>query len=496
MIPVRVRGKKYRQKPAKSRMPQMDGSTHQVLKGQHKRAASTVLPTSIPQKTARLDRDASAKETLFAASPLECLPTEILEMIFLYSLNLSLPRASPVLGKRLASKHMKTDLLLVVFPSEGPEQRPQLRHIDYLLGVLGTDECIGTLQSGILALKWATPAFVRELTEPFMVRTIAYAFRKYGLGWLDESRKVKAEGAIKGTPDDLLDKGVLDVTKEANIDVVSRFYKRTVTGGKFKEAFFRNTDYMNWLWKAESPKRSIYMNIGFREGQITLRGLDIGKPHWKNFLDFQSKLICCAANFWIPAKLLHGPWSDDKCTELLRISRGGGRIDQTGSTMDEEVADTGFREAIIEGNQKAIVALIGSITLYRVANSVTGDNDCDTCADLALPPVQTHGTSMQIHGAHCERHIHRFCVGLTVRTEHVKLALNEDCSYRVLYTLLHALKIDVDWADTELTVWAIQKKKEDDERGQWLLDRLASLNIARYEEDHRNNVLNETDDEE
>lgn len=447
----------------------MGGSTPQASKGQHKRAASTVPPTSVPQNIARPERDGSAKEISSAASPLERLPTEILEMIFLYSLNLSLPRASPVLGKRLASNHMKTILFLLVFPSEGP----QLRHLEYLLGILGTEKSIGNLQSDILALKWATPEFVRELTEPFMVRTIVYVFREHGLGWVDDSRKI------------WFDDGVLDVTKEANIDVVSRFYKRTITGGKIKEGIRNHTDFMEWVWEwpTETARGPVEMYIGFREGQITVFDRSYGIVPDTEFVDFQSRLIFCAASFRIPAKLLHGPWSDDKCTELLRISRGGGRIDQTGNTMDEEVADTGLREAIIEENQKAIVALIGSITMYNSVPLLTNDFCCQKCISMSML-----GSQAQTHGTHCEDHIHLYCVGLTVRTDHVKLALNKDCSHRILYTLLHAMKIDLDWADTELTAWAVQKKKEDDERGQWLLDRLASSNIARYKEDYDNKL--------
>jgi len=445
----------------------MGGSTSEASKGQHKRAVSSVPPTSSPYKTARLEHHASTKETSYAASPLERLPTEMLEMIFMYSLNLSLPRASPVLGKRLASNHMKTNLFLLIFPSEGP----QLKHLEYLLGILGTEKSIGNLQSDILALKWATPAFVRDLTEPFMVRTIVYVFQEHGLGWVDTSRKV------------WFDDGVLDVTKEASIDVVSRFYKRTITGGKIKEGIRNHTDFMEWVWEwpTETTRGPVEMYIGFREGQITVLGRNYGIVPDTEFVDFQSRLIFCAASFRIPAKLLHGPWSDDKCTELLRISRGGGKIDQTGNTVDEEVADTGLREAIIEENQKAIVALIGSITMYNAVPLLTDDYCCEKCISMLGSPDQTHGT-------HCEDHIHWYCVGLTVRTDHVKLALNKDCSHRILYTLLHAMKIDLDWADTELTAWAVQKKKEDDERGQWLLDRLASSNIARYKEDYDNKL--------
>lgn len=460
----------------KSTLPPMDSSmSSQASNSQHKRAVFHPSSDHLSQKNARYDQGALPTENPLPCSPLERLPTEVLEMIFMHSLNLSLPRASPVLGGRLASDHMKTELFLLVFLSEGSN----LRHLDYLLAILGTEGSIGNLQSEIMALKWATPAFVCAMTEPFMVRTIVHAFRSHGLGWLDKSRSVDYGGAQRAVHGDHFDKGVLDTTKEATIDVVRRFYEHTIAGGKIKEGVHTQTDFREWKWPFETARRTIEMYIGYREGRMTLFGIESGKSLPRVFLDFQSRQIHCAADFRIPTKLLHGPWSDDKCTELLRICRGGGRIDQTGSTMDEEVADAGLREAIIEENHKAIVALVGSITAYRAAPAVIGEDDCSTCITVAFGPEQ-------LKDKYCQRHIHRFCVGVTVRTEHVKLALDKDCSYSLLYTLLHGMKVEIDWTDTELTAWAIQKKKEADERGQWLLDRLASSNFVRYNEDYLN----------
>lgn len=452
----------------------MGDSIPPAFQGQHKRTASSVPSASISQKSARLEHDVLANETSSAASPLERLPTEILEMIFMYSLNLSLPRASPTLGKRLASNHMKTNLFLLVFPSEDEK----LRHIDYLLDILGTEESIGNLQSDILALKWATPAYVCDLMEPFVVGTIVYVFRNHGLGWLNRNRKADLVGEMMESLEGDLDRGILDVTEKANTDVVSRFYKRVLKRRKVEEAIFSHTDSIERMWSTGTGSGMLYMNIEFREAKMLFSTHEFEVPP-KGSMDVHSRLIFCAAGVRIPARLLHGPWFDDKCTELLRVSRGGGRIDQTGSTMDEEIADSGLREAIIEENEKAIVALIGSITMYRSQTSLTGEDHCSTCHSILNSPDPTHGT-------HCEAHIHKYCVGLTVRTEHVKLALNKDCTYRVLYMLLDGMKISLDWSDNELTAWAVERRREDDERGQWLLDRLASSNFARYEEEARN----------
>lgn len=48
-------------------------------------------------------------------SQLECLPTELLEDIFVFSLNVNLARASPVLQRKLHSDVVKRRLALAAF---------------------------------------------------------------------------------------------------------------------------------------------------------------------------------------------------------------------------------------------------------------------------------------------------------------------------------------------------------------------------------------------
>lgn len=50
-------------------------------------------------------------------SDLEKLPTELLQQIFLYCLNLNLPRSSPVIGGSLSDKSMYLRVVLAAFQS-------------------------------------------------------------------------------------------------------------------------------------------------------------------------------------------------------------------------------------------------------------------------------------------------------------------------------------------------------------------------------------------
>ncbi|KAF2465839.1 uncharacterized protein BDR25DRAFT_306359 [Lindgomyces ingoldianus] len=85
LTPVRIRGKK--RKPA----PRNLSSIQPLLKHFH--------PSSLKSKPPK------PKPTAVPVMPtLQSLPQELLEIIFLYSMNISLPRASPSLGRLLSSK--------------------------------------------------------------------------------------------------------------------------------------------------------------------------------------------------------------------------------------------------------------------------------------------------------------------------------------------------------------------------------------------------------
>ena len=120
-------------------------------------------------------------------SPLESLPTELLEQIFLQSLNVSLPLASSHLSTVLSSNHLKMSIMFKVFSSDS--NIPSLEHYDELSHILtagsvgGTHRAIGKLQSRILACRWMTWNFLQLYLENFIVRTLLREFRAQNLPW-------------------------------------------------------------------------------------------------------------------------------------------------------------------------------------------------------------------------------------------------------------------------------------------------------------------------
>jgi hypothetical protein len=92
------------------------------IRGRKRKAPTNSLahtqPTSsqLAKQTARTKLARSKKKAVVAAMPtLQGLPQELLEMIFLYSMNLSLPRASPDLGQKLSSPAVTMEIVMRTF---------------------------------------------------------------------------------------------------------------------------------------------------------------------------------------------------------------------------------------------------------------------------------------------------------------------------------------------------------------------------------------------
>lgn len=94
-------------------------------------------------------------------SKLEQLPTEILEHIFLYSLNVSLPRSSPLIGGKLASQHTYRIFSLEIF--HGYKDNYGNRYtIDRRLG---DPKVLAKARKEALQCRWMTGTFFGTLRE-------------------------------------------------------------------------------------------------------------------------------------------------------------------------------------------------------------------------------------------------------------------------------------------------------------------------------------------
>ncbi|KAL6705509.1 hypothetical protein ACN47E_006625 [Coniothyrium glycines] len=92
LTPIKIRGRHWRNRAQKPLAPTK---------------RSTITPTTEagPTHLGKRAKISKSKKKKIAAMPtLQGLPQELLEIIFLYSMNMSLPRASPLLGCKLSSR--------------------------------------------------------------------------------------------------------------------------------------------------------------------------------------------------------------------------------------------------------------------------------------------------------------------------------------------------------------------------------------------------------
>ncbi|KAI9823453.1 MAG: hypothetical protein M1832_002464 [Thelocarpon impressellum] len=152
--PIWVRRKNTRDRPSRAKKADrpsraenaVDPATGpQVPQRWSARAPKRVLSTTSPRMTRKRKMaglpgalDAPAASQHRRLSPLERLPTELLEQVFLSSMNLHLPNASPHIGTRLSSEHVYTSFALDAFCPRSDAPDP-------------------VVQSAVLSRRWMTP---------------------------------------------------------------------------------------------------------------------------------------------------------------------------------------------------------------------------------------------------------------------------------------------------------------------------------------------------
>ena len=160
-----------------------------------KSARSASRPKRPPGRPFKLPRSASASSSRSgrserpSASPsvaptpprrvlslLEALPRELIEHIFLYSLNLNLPRASPSLAAALSREHIYKLLIILAFWDDPPDTNPGSEAIDRILVPLDykplTLDQRAKLQQDVFRCRFCTMDRVREQIPNMMILTI------------------------------------------------------------------------------------------------------------------------------------------------------------------------------------------------------------------------------------------------------------------------------------------------------------------------------------
>ncbi|KAF2658408.1 hypothetical protein K491DRAFT_690152 [Lophiostoma macrostomum CBS 122681] len=139
-----------------------------------------------PPKRTKTSHINPRKEAIMTATPtLQGLPQELLEIIFLHSMNISLPRSSPDLGAKLSSPAMCTTMCMRAFFSTVDHKAP-IRNRK-----ITSDP---TIQSQILTSRFFTYAFFLTYVQ----RAHAALIKQRGKPWKETSVSVPGPEAFTG----------------------------------------------------------------------------------------------------------------------------------------------------------------------------------------------------------------------------------------------------------------------------------------------------------
>ncbi|KAL1606641.1 hypothetical protein SLS60_004047 [Paraconiothyrium brasiliense] len=169
LTPVKIRGKRKRPGTAITNLQKaLEASSSQ---------SKRLRPS---QKSLKLK-----KNTETAMPSLQGLPQELLEMIFLYSMNISLPRASPMLGRKLSSKAVVMEFVLRSFYNTVDHQS------NYRDREVTSDPVI---QSQLLACRFFTWDFFRA----YVAKAHSSYIQQRGDMWKDASAQPLGVEAFDG----------------------------------------------------------------------------------------------------------------------------------------------------------------------------------------------------------------------------------------------------------------------------------------------------------
>lgn len=450
MTPVKVRGKRFSVQKGGSKR-----SVDSLLNpcSRDKRPISppashlSISPAKLPRYTdTRSER--VGRHARFAA-PLEQLPTELLEIIFFHHLNLSLPQSSPVIGSKLASEHVKTQLVLRVcsvgtsktYPSEQAALFPAM-----------TDHA--EAQSAILQMRWMTLSFLRKLIPDYITKTLVRELGERRLQWLGKGPFVTKESE--------------STIRQYLEDYPARLTKRN----QGDPPMFGLVN-----WRIENPPRYIRISFSLHDGMVTI---EEGRIHQlENFTQYvrvlsadrhQWRIFCGINGCRVPRKLLHAPWTTDKCEFLEMVIRGNATVDWVNTTSGE-IAELGLTQALQEGNARA--------TRLLVTRAGSGNPQglwgfpCSTSSSDDILPISPGPWPRQFFFQH-DNAFHMSGAGVVPQTRHLRIAVFEaGCRRDIVEILLEAENTNIDFGDRAILDWAIEKRVQGDERGPWLLSKLS-----------------------
>ncbi|GFF40061.1 hypothetical protein IFM53868_04404 [Aspergillus udagawae] len=281
----------------------------------------------------QMDQESPPAQVL---SRLECLPVELLQKIFLHSLEFNLPRASICLARALSNLTLYTWLIRLAFSSSNESSKNGFFTPDFLpppldFSALSTEER-SDLQSAILACRWCTLELMRKCQREYI------------------------EHAVRLKCRDL-------VFPPKDCDIIAKIGEHFHDLRRYDHGHQGRLGKGDLICRAQDPETNAEYRVAvwFNFGAFQIR-----KPNPIHTELDLFRLPCCAGETpsRMPDKLLCPPWTDTKI-EFLKLLCTEVYIDE-----DEEFERSGrlLRQVIRSrdyGTFKVLVELFIRIRIYR-----------------------------------------------------------------------------------------------------------------------------------
>lgn len=279
-------------------------------------------------------------------SLLEALPVEIIEHIFLYSLNLNFPRASPFLSRALSGEHIYRALILLAFWDDPPSY-PGSKAIDRMMVPLdyvplSLDER-SRLQEAVFKCKWCTVDRVREQVPTMQILTIHRHWINAGIV-TNEDQQADFEKILNRKDDSVR----VFHGKGAPLDKITRLLQE-----QHGPSFFELAP------NAQNPGPHDYeLHV------MPMVNTEIRCPDMRSLINFPALNLCK-----FPSHLLRGrsngfPPEDVAFLEMLRMTScnwTSGKSELLPSTLtkvDRKALNEGVQNAIRHQNLNAMLSLL------------------------------------------------------------------------------------------------------------------------------------------
>ncbi|KAL8882158.1 MAG: hypothetical protein Q9198_000795 [Flavoplaca austrocitrina] len=339
-------------------------------------------------------------------SKLESLPTEIIESIFLYSMNVELPRASLMLGRVLSSTGIKHRVLRAILLNP------------YLEGAFD-DETSGNLQSTLLCCRWVDRAmFTHALHELWLAKLVALFQGPSLFPPVDVSDTTKHHTLLgPGCP-------IADTSTSSIAHFVKSFELQSGL-----------LDSRRWDWVSYSDEKLTLTLCDYTCEMWIDRGPSLGYPPTRRCIcQFR---LANACNF--PTKVLHAPWTESKLGFLRALWNSNATLDWE-TNNNGEVAELSLCEAIVQGNTALLEILL---------------------KEQLMPP---HSPIIPLTQKHLRLAI--FEGGCNTKT--INLLLQKSM-YLNSVNECPRDDVDLRLDDVDILEWATAKAEVGNDRGHWLL---------------------------